>query len=452
MRATAVALLLVAFVPAARAQGPEVDVSRLPGPQSEAAITIDPSNDRVLLAGSNSFSEGTMRAYGSTDGGATWQATTVYPAPASPKAACAADPGVGIDTHGRQYFSFVRSTSCATGPPHLYVASRAGPAAAWGKPVLVAPLRRSRFDDKPAIAVDNSPSSPHRNRAYVAWTRVSHNGVLSILVSHSDDGGRRWSRPAKANRTGSEESYATIAVSRGGIVYVAWNDITNFHVNIARSTDGGAHFEPERMVVAFAIVTIPHCGGGIVIPAQRLTCVQPNPIVSVDTSAGPFSGRVYVTYALTDFQGDQGAAVTVFNSRLRALAGYPVHKTALLIAPTPKSENADQFWPASAVDPSTGALWACFYDTRGDSKRTSTFYTCTVSDDGGRTWAPPIHAATVASDETQPGADTHEYGDYEGLAVAGGVAHPIWTDSRNLADLGEEIYTTSLTQADFAPR
>ena len=442
-------LLLLLFVPAASATGTEVAVSRLPGPQSEAAIAIDPSNNQILLAGSNSFSERTMRAYGSTDGGATWQTTTVYPAPASTTAACAADPGVAIDTQGRQYYSFVRSTPCATGPPRLYVASRPGPAAAWGKPVLVAPLRTSRFDDKPAIAVDASAGSKYENRVYVAWTRVSHNGVLSILVSHSDDGGRRWSRPHKANRTGVEESYATVAVSRSGIVYVGWNDITNFHVNITRSMDGGAHFEPERQAVAFGIVTIPHCGGGIVIPAQRLTCVQPNPIVSVDTSAGPFSGRVYVTYTLTNFQGDQGAAVTVFNSRLRALAGYPLTKKALLVAPTPKSENADQFWPASAVDPSTGALWACFYDTRGDPKRTSAFYSCTVSSDGGRSWAPRIHAATVASDETVPGADPREYGDYEGLAVANGIAHPIWTDSRDLGTLAEEIYTTTLTPADF---
>ncbi len=447
--ALALALFLVGFAPAARAQGPEVDVSHLPGPQSEAAIAVDPSNDQILLAGSNSFSEGTMRAYGSTDGGATWRATTVYPAPQKLQETCAADPGVAIDARGTQYFSFVRSKPCPSGPPRLYVASRAGPAAAWQKPVLVAPLRSSRFDDKPAIAVDDSAASRYEKRVYVAWTRISHNGVYSILVSHSDDAGRTWSRPVKANRTGSEESYATVAVSRSGILYVAWDDITNFHVNITRSTDGGAHFEPEREVVAFAIVTIPHCGAGIVIPAQRFTCLQPNPIVSVDTSAGPFSGRVYVTYALTDFQGDRGAALTIFDSRLRALAGYPVAKAALLIAPTPRDVNADQFWPASGVDPSTGALWACFYDTRGDPKRTSAFYSCSVSSDGGGTWAPPVHAATAASDETQPGADPHEYGDYEGFAVANGKAHPIWTDSRDLPTLDEEIYTTTLTQADF---
>ena len=60
-----------------------------------------------------------------------------------------------------------------------------------------------------------------------------------------------------------------------------------------------------------------------------------------------------------------------------------------------------------------------------------------------------MRAASVPSDETQPGADLRQYGDYEGLVVANGVAHPIWTDSRHLRTLQEEIYTTVLTEADM---
>ena len=133
---------------------------------------------------------------------------------------------------------------------------------------------------------------------------------------------------------------------------------------------------------------------------------------------------MYVTYTLTDFQGDKGIAVTAFDSRLRPLVGYAVDKKPQLVAPTPTSVNADQFWPASAVDPSTGTVWACFYDTRADAKRTAAFYSCAFSTDGGVHWTRPFHAASAATDETQPGADTREYGDYEGLAVAGGDRPP----------------------------
>ena len=427
--------------------GPEVDVSRLSGAQDEPAIAIDPSNDTILLAGSNSFREGSMRVYTSDDGGSTWTASFLYPAPASFLSTCASDPGVAIDTSGRQYFSFIRTTPCRTGRPQLFVASRAGPTAAWGAPVLVNPLRTSISDDKPAIAVDTSRSSPHRNRVYAAWSRLSHNGVFSIVLSSSDDGGRTWKRIVKVNRTGSEETYAGVAVAGNGLVYVAWDDPTGFRLEIARSIDGGAHFEPERTVDSFTIVPIPACGSGIVIPASLRVCLHANPIVSVDRSGGPRAGRVYVSYAKTDLGGDEGVYVKVFDSRLRLLNG-----DGTPVAPAPRRVRPDQFWPALAVDSSSGAVWVCFYDTGGDPARKKAFYSCTASRDGGRTWGARVHAASVASDETQPGADLRQYGDYEGLAVANGVAHPIWTDSRDLDTLNEEIYTTRLTGADaFAP-
>ncbi len=437
---------------AGAAPAPEVDVSSLPGPQTNATITIDPRNDHVLLAASNSLFEGTERIYGSTDGGTTWQSTTAFPPIRQVNTTCASDPGVAIDLTGRQYFSFVRATPCSSnGVFHVYVMSRAGASVAWSKPVLVAPLRTARLDDKPTIAVDSSPSSPHRNRVYVAWSRLSRGTVFSIVISHSDDGGKRWSVPVRVNRTGNEVTYASIGTARNGTVYVAWTDISNFAVRIARSTDGGTHFGGENQVAAFAIVTIPHCGLGIVIPAEPHSCIQANPTVSVDTSGGRYSGRVYVSYTGTDFQGDQGASLTTFDSRLHPLSGYPLNQKNRTVAQSgPLETRPDQFWAQSAVDRSDGALWLCFYDTSGDPARKRAHYTCTVSKDGGTQWATPVRAASVDSDETQPGA-SYQYGYSQGLVAATGVAHPIWTDTRRLDDLGEEIYTVALTEADLKP-
>ena len=372
--ALALALGLGAATAALAAGGPEIDVSKAPGAQDEATITIDPSNDRILLAGSNSFMEGSMRVYTSGDGGATWTSSFLYPAPASYLTTCASDPGVAIDANGRQYFSFVRSTPCKTGHAQLFVASRAGPTAAWGRPVLVNPLRTSVSDDKPAIAVDSSPSSPHRNRVYTAWSRISHNGVFSIVLSKSDDGGRTWSRIVKVNRTGDQETYASVAVARNGTVYVAWDDPTGYRLEIARSTDGGAHFEPERSVVPLAGVPIPSCGSGIPIPAMLRVCLHADPIVSVDNSRGPRAGRVYVSYTKTGIVGDYGVWVAAFDSRLRPLNG-----DGTAVAPAPPRTRPDQFWGASAVDPSSGAVWVCFYDTTGDPTSKKAFYSCSVS-------------------------------------------------------------------------
>jgi len=76
--------------------------------------------------------------------------------------------------------------------------------------------------------------------------------------------------------------------------------------------------------------------------------------------------------------------------------------------------------------------------------RFSAVYSCTRSADGGRSWSKVVRAASVASDETGRRAGPLQYGDYDGLAAAGGIAHPIWTDSRRLARLSEEIYTAAL--------
>jgi hypothetical protein len=255
------------------------------------------------------------------------------------------------------------------------------------------------------------------------------------------------------SRTGDENSYASVAVARNGTVYVAWDNASTYTLRIARSTDGGAHFEPEQKAASFSIVPIPHCGSGTVIPAQLLTCVHANPIVSVDKSRGPRAGHVYVSYARTHVTGVQGIFLTSFDSRLRVIGGSASSPPRVPVArpPGPDRTWPERFWPASAVDPSSGALWVCFYDTTGDPLRKRVFYTCTVTRDGGRRWAKPVPVASLPSDETQPGADSRQYGDYEGLAVANGVAHPIWTDSRHLATLGEEIYTAAVSEADLKP-
>lgn len=433
------------------APGPEVAVSALPGAQNEPTIAIDPTDPRVLLAASNSFREGTIRLYSSTDAGVTWTTETAYPAPAKLADTCAADPWVGIDRAGRQYFSFLRFIPCGGGRPRVQVIVRDGPNAPWSAPRVVAGLGNARFDDKPSLAVDTSPASPHRNRVYVAWVRATAALRGSIRISHSDDGGRSWSPPATVSRAGREVTYPSIAVSAQGTVYVAWDNVSSYRLQISRSTDGGNTFEPERPVAQFSLVPIPHCGSGVVIRAVRATCVHANPIVSVDRSRGRFRGRVYVSYTETAISGDAGVFVKSYDSRLRELAfsaaanGVAVSPTKGLLA---ERRHPDQFWSHSAVDPANGTLWVCFYDTWRDRTFKSAYYSCAVSRSGGRAFSRLVKAATVASDETGPEADGQEYGDYQGLAVANGVAHPIWTDSRDLSILAEEIYTTRLRQTD----
>ena len=437
-----------AFVRVQPVRSAEVNVSNLPGPQTNATITVDPNDPDVLLAGSNSFLEGTQRIYGSTDGGLTWKSSiTVKPA-ADNETACPSDPGVAIDLTGRQYYSYDRATPCnAQGTSRVYVLARPGPTASWSEPVLVANLGAARFDDKPAIVVDDSRVSPHRNRVYVAWTRVARNTASNIVLSSSDDGGLHWTAPVNVtHQSGDDLTYASVAVARNGAVYVAWTDESHYGVEVARSTDAGRHFGTERLAAAFETIPIPHCGIGIVVPAEPRSCIQADPTVLVDTSGGRYAGRVYVSYTGTNFTGDEGAALTTFDSTLHPIAGFPLTSNHRLVAPTPAPTRSDEFWAQAALDGTTGALWMCFYDTSGDPTAKKARYTCTVSRDGGRSWSRTVHAASVFSNETQKGA-SYEYGYYQGVTASHGIAHPIWTDTRKLPTLNEEIYTVRLAEA-----
>lgn len=464
------ALLLVAggALAAAPPSFQEVDVAPARGIQAEVAIASDPVHPDVLLGAANSLDSSSftalsnlMRTYSSTDGGATW---TGQPGPlATPyngrKRCNAGDPAPAVDLQGRQYLAFLASacvtledlllTSHEFDVARLEVAERPDPTAPW-RVTQVYPVRSARFDDKPAIAVDRSPSSPHAGRIYVAWTRITPGAHRSpsrdlIVVSHSDDGAATWSAPVVVPDDPTQETtFASLAVDASGTVYVAWTTIGR-RIQVDRSVDGGDHFGAD--VLVGEAPGLP--GGGNVacdlpgaygIPAQARRCITTTPTVQVDSRAG-FDEHVYVVYSAPDRGGHaQDVLVHAFDASLVSLAGSRLVN--------PPDTGRDEFMPATAVD-DAGRLWVCFYDTGADRTRRTVRYSCTASADGAQTFAVPRAVASVASDETKRPASEFQFGDYEGLSVGGGVAHPMWTDGRAVKTLGEEIYTTTLTPADL---
>jgi hypothetical protein len=146
-----------------------------------------------------------------------------------------------------------------------------------------------------------------------------------------------------------------------------------------------------------------------------------------------------LTYSDTAGNSSQDVFIAAFDAQLRLRAGFPrrINRT--------EKRARDQFWPTSAFDLVNQKLWVCFYDTGGQLSRTRAWYSCSTSK-GGRAWTQPLAVASVGSDESTRLADEGEFGDYEGLVVSAGVAHPIWTDSRDLSTLAEEIYTARVTE------
>src|SRR5205085_4140864 len=136
-------------------------------------------------------------------------------------------------------------------------------------------------------------------------------------------------------------------------------------------------------------------------------------VVSVDNSDGPRRGHVYVTYGSTSLYGSQNVYLAAYAPGLRPLLGVGRPKQ---VDPVGDFNGPDDFLPTSATDPANGRLWVCYYQSGRGRARKAARFACTVSDDGGQSWALPV-VTRAASNETVKDADRlNGYGDYEAVA------------------------------------
>jgi hypothetical protein len=439
------ALALPAGISASGVSAPlrQIDLSRAHGAQTEASIAVDPSDPKVLLAASQDGYACALRIYSSDDAGRSWRSTAFSTPgaeltrrdPAWRGHLCAGNEWVGVDATGGQYVAFVAGDVALSPRGYtLFVASRQSDRTRWRTAAQVDPSKAG-LDDKPMLLVDTSPSSPHRGRLYVAWSRSVNSEVRTVLLAHSDDGGGSWSMPEQIG----EGWGVHLALARDGVLFASWWG-SDGYLAVNRSTDGGDHFGSPRRFLSL----LRYYGFGVAfIPAMRREVVHPNPALDADRSNGRYGGRVYAASSVPGPHGRE-ISVTAFTPKLGRLL---TRQIAL-----PHARRArDEFNPALAVDQSSGTVWLCFYLTGASAQRALATYSCTTSRDGGSRWGAIRAVATVPSNEAQaggfrtPSGVDNEYASYEGLAVQDGVAHPVWTDTRNLRRLREEIYSTRVT-------
>lgn len=404
-------MLVVGTAVAATVVG-EVDVSATPGSQAEVSIAVDPRDARTLLAASNSGIGVGVLAYSSTDGGAAW--STSRPSDALPgPLRGAGDPVTAIDGDGTQLLAQLTVERGGTGSePGLALESRAAADAPWTATLV--PVAGEK--DKPALAVDATPGSSYAHRVYLAWA----DGEGRIALVHSDDRGATWGAPL---RLASASTFTALAVAPDGTLYAAWWNRALGRVVVARSRDGG-----DSLDRGFSYALSGRPPRGWLAPAQPSRGVTPVPGVGVGRD-----GRVYLTWS-DRRKPSVDVLVAVLTPDLRPL------RAPRLVAPNPK-RRADRVLPALAVDAHTQDVWICFYASDG-ARRRSVRFTCSVSRDDGATW----RATPVASRRSSPAPGApFNFGDYEGVAARGGVAHPVWSDARERGRGGDtEIFTAAV--------
>ncbi|MDZ4278755.1 MAG: sialidase family protein [Dehalococcoidia bacterium] len=289
------------------------------------------------------------------------------------------------------------------------------------------------LQDKPWIAVDNTGGARDGD-IYVCWTDITDPAILpppaDVRVSRSTDGGLTFtdeqvvSLPADAIPVG-----CYVDVGPGGEVYVTWANgdfgAGDFTVRIRRSLDGGLAWGGAVQVNS-APVRYPGIDRIVVCDPFRPTLngdirMTHQTWMAVDTTGGPFDGRIYVVW-----QHDPPGAVDNSDVYFSSSAdGGLTWSPQLQVA---GGTITDQFEPFVEVA-GDGAVSIAWYDRRNDPANNYNIdvYT-TFSTNGGLT----LHPLTRLTDVSFPPIT---YGCYMGeyIAVAGDASnfYYAWGDNRN---------------------
>jgi hypothetical protein len=357
------------------------------------------------------------------------------------------------------------------------------------------------IQDKPQMTIDNWPASPHRGRLYVTWDDLVLSGkeadsihevlsfcdtrVSGISQAARCDLGSSWSTPVRITDTSGSYITSDPSVGPDGTVYVAWWDYSaNNRIAIDRCVApadcaSAASWGTDATVAA--LETGPVTADSRQVPFACPIMAQPGgraaPVPSVATADdGTSDGRLYVAWSdLRAGSGTTRCDTTPVGFGTSPLVTHETFDSFVATAPdyatltsgattpsatrgsrifadtatTPTATNSDDWFPWVAVDRSTRNAYVDLYSTTGDAtRRTANFYLAGVTPPTSGTQpviGTPAKLTAVPSDYSQstdpaPGgccAFENDYGDYEGLAAAGGVVYPVWAFRTDFSDDGD---------------
>jgi hypothetical protein len=445
---------------ASLAVGANVDVSNECGPQSETYVTLDTGAAKRLAAGSNEIYRLPMRGYWSADGGKTWGGVDLpLPPPIGANGIdFGSDPTLAFDSRGNVFYGYI-VVYFSNGAGINGTAMAVARSADGGKTYPAASTTffafeggQNHFNDKPMITADANRTSPYRDSVYVAWDAASGGSAAGggVRLARSTDGGATFTTTRIDDPSGPGRSIGAVPfVGPNGDVYAAWNDYRANAIVFNRSFDGGVTWDVPRTL---APKTAPF---QINVPAEFNRGALVYPACDADRSTGRHRGRL--ACAWMDLTPSGNADVLLSFSDDQGSTWSPPAR----VADAPAA-GSDRFNPWLSVDPTNGEVNVSFYDTRNDTTggRYETDIYLARSSDGGATFGPNVKVTTARSNEHDCGGAFpcaainygNQQGDYSGLVAYGGVAHPIWTDSRRNqtavpgCSVGamEEVFTASV--------
>ena len=369
----------------------------------EPSIAVDPTNTSNVYAGSvlDNF-------YQSIDGGKTWTNEKI----SSPYGVWG-DPVIHADKSGRVYFFHLSDPEGTNWRSdrildRMVCQTKDGPKDSFNEGSFTA--INGKKHDKEWVA-----EHPTKGTIGLSWTQFDDYGTddpdckSTILFSESYDQGQSWSTPRVISKKRGDciddDGTAEGAVPAYGVknaIYVGWALRDSLYVS--RSLDG-RNWQDVLVSTQFAGWSQNYDG---------FSRCNGMPITVVDhCPSSPYYGRVYLCWGDQDYS--MGGEI-YFSYSDDAGGNWSPKKSV-----SPGGGRSDQFLPWLSVDPTTGYLYAVYYDRRNlEGAATNTYLA--ISHDGGATWQEQqINDAPFSPN------DAVFMGDYNHISAYDGVVRPIWT-------------------------
>jgi hypothetical protein len=403
------------------------------GTQAEPSVAIDPRAPNVLVSlfQVRRFKDGGSAAIGyaaSHDGGMTWTRgilpqLTRASGGGFPRASNAT---VAFGPDGAVYAATLPLTpshrACTPASRTAVAVQRSADGGlTFGAPVLVQDDRvgcHGPLNDKPWIAVDTTPSGPHRGRLYLVWTQLPG----TLVERHSDDGGNHWSAlrtiPSRREGTG-----AIALVGPDGHLTVVFNNFVPHADPVLYaigSSDGAASWGKPRRIARL------RAGGPTGI---RLGPPGGFPAATVD----PTDGALYVAWR--DYRLRKNTPPNRFYSDIlisRSRDGGHTWSPPRRINERARTSRIQNFMPATAAY--GGNVSVSYLAIREGTRLARPLLS--LSQDAGATFGHAVRlgpgldlryaASACAFCESRHPERATFLGDYMGIASGADVAYAVW--------------------------
>jgi endonuclease YncB( thermonuclease family) len=391
------------------------NLSQKSGNDSECAIAKNPANPNQLFVLCNTSGAGLFAAR-STDGGVSWgypdaSDKTIADGDAGQGASACCDPTLAWDSFGNLYVVYINAATNQI----VIVLSTDG-----GATFSDLTSFTGSVDQPTVVAADTTGG-------VAVWVMWNESGSMSARGAAVSALGSVGSFSALQTAPGTSNcSFGDVAIAPSGVL-----------VQVCETPTGGqgpasllVNTDPDGLGVAgfgsAVTATSTNVGGFDFIPPQNSRSVDAEAGLAYDRNpASPSFGRLYLMY--TDETVNE-------NNDTNVLVRTSGDDGATWSTPVQVNDDAtttSQFLPKIATDPVSGRVAVCWHDCRHDTandKAMELFCSDALPTAGAPVFTPNVQVSDGASISNGQGV---EFGDFMGLAMGAGVAHPSWADTSN---------------------